>query len=135
LKIYLYRKLFKDLLSSRNKIHWRRKDIDYFLSTKGKIFFECFKPILPKEIDKLAAMIKSRNLKNIKKVIICIYTDIDITVDIFSKIIKCVIISIPINQDKSSVLTGWIEDERKGKSSITVRLIAMCSNHKESISK
>jgi hypothetical protein len=122
------RNFFKDLLSPRNKIHWRHRDIDYFLSSKGKIIFECFKPVQPEEIDKLAAMVESRNLKNVKKAIICVYTDIDITVDGFSKIVECVIASIPINQDKTGILTGWIDDERTGRSGISVMLAAVCSD-------
>jgi hypothetical protein len=137
LRKYLYKKhqkIFKDLLSPRNKIHWRGNDIDYFLSTKGKIIFECFKLIYPEEADKLAAMIKSKNLKNVKKIIICIYTGLDMTVDGFLRIIECVITSIPVNQDKTGILTGWIDEERTGKSGISVKLVAICSEHKNNIS-
>jgi hypothetical protein len=138
LRKYLYKKhqkIFKDLLSPRNKIHWRVNDIDCFLSTKGKIIFECFKLTHSEDIDKLSAMIKSKELKNVKKIIICIYTNIDMTtIDNFSRIIECVIASIPINQDKTDILTGWINDERTGKKGISVKLAAMCSEHKNSIS-
>jgi hypothetical protein len=135
LKRYLYKnhQLFKDLLSTRNKIHWRRKDLDYFLSINGKIIFECFKLIQPEETDKLTDMIKSRNLRNVKKVIICVYANIDMTVDSFLKIVECVISSIPVNQDKTSILTGWIDDEKTGKTGIAVKLAAVCSEYKNSI--
>jgi hypothetical protein len=85
------RKIFRDLLSSRNKIYWDDRDMEYFLSTKGKIISEYFKPVQSEETDKLAAMITSRNLKNIERVIICVYAGIDICIDNFSKIIECVI--------------------------------------------
>jgi hypothetical protein len=123
------KKLFKDLLSSHNQIHWRQRDIDYFLSTKGKIVFDCFKPVQPEEIDKLSAMIKSKNLKNIEKIIICVYTGIDISFNDFSKIIECVIASIPINQDKTGILVGLIEDETMNKAGISVKLVTVCSKY------
>jgi hypothetical protein len=122
------RKIFRDLLSSRNKIHWDDRDIEYFLSTKGKIISVYFKQVQPEETDKLAAMITSGNLRNIKRIIICVYAGIEINIDDFSKIIECVITSIPINQDKTGILIGWIEDGRKHTSGISVRLVAICSN-------
>jgi hypothetical protein len=128
-------KIFKDLLSPRNKIHWRRSDIDYFLSTKGKVVYECFESIQFEGLDKLAEMIKLRNLKYIEKIIICVYADINITFDSFSKIIECVIASIPINQDKTNILTGWIDDERTDTRGISVKLIAIQSKDKKQYKK
>jgi hypothetical protein len=124
------RNLFRDLLSLHNRIHWRSGDIDYFLSTKGKTIFECFKLTRPEETDKPAAMIKPRNLKNAEKIIICVYDYTNMTVDSFSKIIESVIASIPITQDKTGILTGWIDDKKTGKTGISVKLAAVCSEYK-----
>jgi hypothetical protein len=105
------------------------------LSTKGKIIFECFKPVQPGEIDKLSAMIKSKNLKNVEKIIVCVYTSIDIDFERFSKIIEYVIDSISINQGKTGVLVGLIEDERIDIKGVSVKLVAMCYKHGDNISR
>jgi hypothetical protein len=131
--LYKYRKFIKDLLSSRNKVHWRQRDIDYFLSTRGKIVFECFKPIPLEETDKLSVMVKSRNLKNVEKIIICVYTGIDISFKDFSKIIECMIASISINQDKTGILVGLIDDKRIDIKGVSVKLVAVCSKYKDNI--
>ena len=120
------RKIFKDLLSPRNKIHWRRGDIDSFSSTKGKIILECFQPIQLEETDKLAAMIKSRNLESIEKIIICVYDSVYMSIADYEKLVECVIDSIPIDQDKTNILTGWIDDEITDTSGVSVKLIAVC---------
>ena len=125
------RKIFKDLLSRRNRIHWRRSDINYFLSTKGKIILECFQPIQLEETDNLVAMIKSRNLENVEKIIICVYDSVYMSIADYEKLVECIIDSIPINQDKTSILTGWIDDERIGINGISVTLVAMCSDNKK----
>jgi hypothetical protein len=125
--------MFKDLLSIRNRVHWRRIDIDCFLSAKGKIILECFKPMQLEEIDNFAAMVKAKDLRNVEKIIICVYDGIDISIDDFSKIIECVISSIPINQDKTDILTGWIDDETIEKRGVSVKLAAVCSGHKDNI--
>jgi hypothetical protein len=93
------------------------------LSKKGKIIFESFKQVQFEETDKLDSMIKSKNLKNIEKIIICVYTGIDISFKDFSKIIKCVITSIPINQNKTSILVELIDDEKTDKRGVSVKLV------------
>jgi hypothetical protein len=117
------RQVFKDLMEDhKNKIHWTDGDIKYFLSAKGRFVSECITRLQPGENDTIPAVLASEKFRNIKKLIVCVYSSA-ITCADYGKILE----QVSNTAGSVEILAGWICDEKTHQDSITIHLIALCT--------
>jgi hypothetical protein len=118
------RQTFADLLSLRNIFHWDEMDLENFLAAKGRLVFE--RIVLPQTDgnDVIPAVLASKKFKNIKKLIVCVYSHSAMALADYEKILEQVSTALSAGTE---ILTGWICDEKTDQSSVAVNLIAVCS--------
>jgi hypothetical protein len=118
------RQVFEDLLSFRNINHWDEMDLEYFLATEGRIVFECITQLPSDKNDTIPAALGSEKFKNIKKIIVCVYSHSVMTVDDYGKILAQIDAAVPV---ETQILSGWICDEKTDRNSVAINLIAVCT--------
>jgi cell division GTPase FtsZ len=118
------RRLIDDLLNNNNVIRWTDGDIENFLKTKGKMVFKCVVKTMLDNNDNLIATLVSEGFKQIEKIIVCVYSNTDLTIIDYEKILQCVENAVSENSD---ILCGWIQNEKTDKISAMVKLLAICS--------
>ena len=115
------RRLIDDLLSANNLCHWTDGDIENFLKTKGKMIFKCVVKTVLDTNDNLISTLVSVGLK---KIIVCVYSNTDLTIIDYGEILKCIENAIPENSD---ILCGWIQNEQTDTISVMIKLLAIYS--------
>ncbi|GHT94368.1 hypothetical protein FACS1894141_0900 [Spirochaetia bacterium] len=122
------RRVFNDLISLRNELHWDPMNIENFLLNPGKLVSRRITRTLTALPEALAALIASEQFKNIEKIIVCAYTPFDMTqqneTDDFGKVMNGIRASVPSGAE---MLAGWITGDRVDKDRVGVHLIAICS--------
>lgn len=120
----LCRQVFDDMTSRRSITHSDPVDIENFLATKGNLVCECSAHIQPGETEAIAALLASERFKGMETIIMCVYSHIGMDIKDLQKMVDFVRNYIP---PESEMRIGWIEDEQTDKNSVTVHLIAICS--------
>jgi hypothetical protein len=116
---------FADLLSPCNRNHWDEMDLENFLAAKGRFVSERVAPLQTGGNDVIPAVLASKKFKNIKKLIVCVYSHSAMTLADYGKILEQVSAALSAGTE---ILTGWICDEKTDRSSVAVNLIAVCSD-------
>lgn len=119
------RQVFEDMVSHRSITHCDPVDLENFLATKGNLVSECIEHIQLGETEAIAALLVSEKFTNIKKMLVCVYSHIDMDVDHLDKIVACMWNDSVLAE--TGFMLGWIGDEQADKNSVTVHLIAICS--------
>jgi hypothetical protein len=118
------RQVFEDLLSFRNVNHWDEVDLEKFLTVKGRLVSECIRQFQSNNRDTIPAVLKSEKFKNLKKIIVCIYSHSAMARTGYGKRLETVQAAVPAGTD---ILAGWIRDEKTKQNRVTVDLIALCT--------
>jgi hypothetical protein len=118
------RQTFEDLLSFRNEIHWDEMDLENFLPTKGRLVFERIAYPQTDRNDVIPSVLASEKFKNIKGIIVCVYSRSAMTHADYGKILEQVSAAV---SEETEILTGWICDETTEQNSVAINLIAVCS--------
>jgi hypothetical protein len=118
------RQVFEDLLSFRNVNHWDEMDLEKFLAVKGRLVSECTGQLPLSKRDAIPAVLASEKFKNLKKIIVCVYSHSAMALTGYGKILETVQAAVP---PETEILTGWIRDEKTKQNSVTVDLIALCT--------
>jgi hypothetical protein len=118
------RQVFEDLLSFRNLFHWDEVDLENFLAVKGRLASECIRQLQSNKNDTIPAVLASEKFKNSKKIIVCVYSPGAMAVADCEKIFKTVQAAVPAGTE---ILAGWICDEKTDQNSVTIDLIALCT--------
>jgi hypothetical protein len=118
------RQVFEDLLSFRDCMHWDEMDLENFLAVKGRLVSECITQLHPDNNDVIPAVLASEKFKNIKELIVCIYGHGEMPNDDGEKILNQIYAAVP---EGMCFLSGWIRDEKADQNSVTIKLIAVCS--------
>jgi hypothetical protein len=116
--------VFEDLLSFRNFFHWDEMDLENFLAVKGRIVFECIPQLQSDNNDIIPAVLASEKFKNIKEIIVCVYSHSIMALDDYRKIIDQVSAAVSA---KTTILAGLICDEQTDQRGVAVNLIALCT--------
>jgi hypothetical protein len=116
---------FVDLLSLRNRNHWDEMDLENFLAAKGRFVSECITHLQTDGNDVIPSVLTSEKFKNIKKLIVCVYSHSAMTLADYGKILEQARAALSAGTE---ILTGWICDEKTDQSSVAVNLIAVCSD-------
>jgi hypothetical protein len=103
------RQVFEDLLSFRNLFHWDEVDLENFLAVKGRLTSECIRQLQSNKNDTIPAVLASEKFKNIKKIIVCVYSHSALALTGYGKILETVQAEAP---PETKILTGWIRDEK-----------------------
>jgi hypothetical protein len=112
------RQVFEDLLSFRNVNHWDEMDLENFLAVKGRLVSECTGH------DTIPAVLASKKFKTVKKIIVCVYSHSAMALIGCEEILKTVHAAVPTGTE---ILAGRICDEETYQNSVTVDLIALCT--------
>jgi cell division GTPase FtsZ len=118
------RQIFEDLISLRNITHVMYEDIENFLATEGIMVSECITRTQSQMPETLDALLASEKFKSIKKIVVCIYSHADMALEDMDKILNGIRASFT---PETVMLYGWILDEKMDENSVTVRMIAICS--------
>ncbi|GHU69325.1 hypothetical protein FACS189450_02020 [Spirochaetia bacterium] len=119
------RRVFNDLISRHNTIHWDPMGIENFLLTPGKLVSRHITRTLTNLPVALTTLLASGQFKNIKKLIVCVYGSFSgMPLEDFGKVVTCISASVP---DGADIDIGWITEDRAGKDRVGVHLIAICS--------
>jgi cell division GTPase FtsZ len=118
------RQAFADLLSRRNRTHWDEMDLKEFLAAKGRLVFERIAHPQTGGNDVIPSVLTSEKFKNIKRIIVCVYSHSAMTPADYGKILEQVSAAV---SPEAKILTGWICDEKTDQHSVAINLIAVCS--------
>jgi cell division GTPase FtsZ len=99
------------------------EDIENFLATEGIMVSECITRTQSEMPETLDALLASEKFKSIKEIVVCVYRPDDMPLEDMAKILNVLASFTP----ETVTLCGLISDEKMDENSVTIRMIAICS--------
>ena len=116
--------IFRELLDNNNLTHWDPQDIINFFKTPGNIISDCISDINMSMLETnadIAAQFNSEKIRNIKKIMFCIYGADDVIS--YKRLMDFCVEFLPAEIE---ILSGLIDDKNADKDSYTIKYIAIC---------
>ncbi|MCL1927208.1 MAG: hypothetical protein FWG07_00250 [Treponema sp.] len=117
--------IFRDLCGNNNLITWDPQDIINFFKTPGIIISGCIPDIKLSMLETnavIAAQFNTVQIKNIKKIMFCVYGTAE-SLNSYGRLMNFCVKFLPTEIE---ILSGLIDDKNTEKDSYTLKYIAIC---------